>query len=886
MTPSDPTQIRVFLSYARADDDKDYDDASKSFMRRLYRFLDAAGLDVWWDRVSLPSRGEVFTKEIEDAIRPCDRFVLVVGPGAVKSDYVRAEWRFALSLCKPITVILRAGDYNIIPGDVTGFSGVNAIDCRPSRDENLSLFDLAKRLNEDAPIGQTYGVKSLPKAHITREGVYGAAFDALKADAIQTTVISAPEKKTLDPSAVAVYGMGGIGKSTLAAELAHDCHIRRHFYDGVVWLEVGQTPTVTSLQAALGEHFGDDRQNYTDENGVIRLSALLKTKRALVVLDDVWDPKIVAKFPVHGTGCRLLITTRSGKLARDVQGADIKLNALTPDEGARLIAERTGGDPSDPDSRAITDFLDGYTLAVALSAAQIAGGYADSPADMLRLLKKRAETEPFKDLAVDEKDKDQNLALSLSLSYDALTDDLRRRFRALGVFALDGTFDRAALAGLWGDADEDDARAPLKALEGAGLLEPSEQTGRYSQHRVLSAYARALLTEAGELDDAQRRHFAFYERFHSEGRDNTDADYLLSITPDLENLRESLMWGFVHDPERACDLLNRLDNYYRNYHTITYRSLLEAALTAAECIRYQQGQANTLFGLGGLALREADLTAAREAYGRALTMFEAIGHRLGQANTLQALGDLALREADLAAAREAYGRALPIYEGIGARLGQANTLRRLGDLALDETDWAAAREAYGRAMPIYEAIGNRLGQANTLLALGDLAVREDDLAAARAAYGRTLPMYKAIDFRLGQANTLLALGDLALREADLVAAGEAYGRALTIYEGIGARLGQANTLRALGDLALREADLAGARGFYGRALTLYESIGDRVGLMNTYVNMGRMYRDSGDIPQAKIYFERCLAIADSLPSYHDHPAVQGWRRAYQSLTEE
>lgn len=883
------TKTRVFLSYARADDDPNYDDASKSFMRRLYKFLDAAGFDVWWDRVSLPSRGEEFTKEIEEAIRPCDRFVLVVGPGAVASDYVRAEWRFALSLCKPITVILRAGEYDLIPGDVKGFSGVNAIDCRPSRDENLSLFDLAKRLNEDAPIGQTFGVKPLPKAHITREGVYDEAFKALKADAIQTTVISAPEKKTPDQSAVAVYGMGGIGKSTLAAALAHDCHIRRHYYDGVVWLEVGQTPTVASLQAALGGHFGDDRQNYTDEqNGVLLLSKLLKTKRALVVLDDVWDPQIVAKFPVHGTGCRLLITTRSGKLARDVQGADIKLNALTPDEGARLMAERTGGDPTDPNLRAISDFLDGYTLAVALAAAQIAGGYADSPDDMLRLLKKRAETEPFKDLAVDENEKDENLALSLSLSYGALkTDDLRRRFRALGVFALDGTFDRTALAGVWGDADEDDTRAPLKALEGAGLLEPAEGADRYNQHRVLRAYARALLTEAGELDDAQRHHFEFYERFHIKGRDNTDPDYLMSITPDLENLREALMWGFNHEPERACDLLTvHLGNYYLNYQSVSYRPLLETALSAAQQIGYPQGQANTLRALGDLVARENDLVAAHEAYGQALPIYETIGDQLGQANTLQSIGDLAVREAELASAREAYKRAHSIYEVIGDWLGQANVLFELGNVSLRETDLVAAREAYRQALHIFNSIGERLGQAGTLLALGDLAMREADLAAARTAYGQALPIYEAIGVRRGEANTLQALGNLSLREGNLPIAHDCYRRALTMFETIGDRLGQANTLQAIGDLGLWEADLAAAHEAYGRALTIYEAIGEPVGLMNTHVEMGRMYRNRGDIAQAKIHFQKWLAILDQTPAYQNHPFYLQIRREYQALMGE
>jgi hypothetical protein len=464
-TTARPT--RVFISYARADDDHgrdtDYDKPDQSFMRRLYDHLTAAGFAVWWDRVSLPSRSLSFTEEIETAVRACDRLVLVVGPGAVESPYVTAEWGFAAALCRPITPVLRQGDFGIIPDAVRQ---INTLDCRPTRDETAALADLAARLHQDAPIGDPVGVRGLPDGYIVREGPFQAARDAVCADAINPTVISAP------PSAVAVYGLGGIGKSTLATALAWDCQVRRHFRDGVLWIDAGQEPRIPDMQARIGLYFGDPRDNYTNaDDGAFNLSRVLRDRAALIVLDDVWDHKLVDRFPVSGTACRLLISTRSGQLANRVQGVDIRLNTLAPDEGARLMGNLTGRD--DPRYRAVVERFDGHTLAVTLAARQIADGYADDAADLLRLLDKReSEPEPFRDLSVDEADKDLNLALSLSLSYEALPDDdLRRRFRQTGVLPLETTCDRAMLAALWGDADEDDARKPLQILVGAGLLD-------------------------------------------------------------------------------------------------------------------------------------------------------------------------------------------------------------------------------------------------------------------------------------------------------------------------------------------------------------------------------------------------------------------------------
>ena len=77
----------IFLSYSRDDDEP--------FVRRLRDDLIAAGFDVWFDRVNMPSRGPTFHQEIRDAIAQRDRVLLVVGPQAVASEYVRQEWEFA-----------------------------------------------------------------------------------------------------------------------------------------------------------------------------------------------------------------------------------------------------------------------------------------------------------------------------------------------------------------------------------------------------------------------------------------------------------------------------------------------------------------------------------------------------------------------------------------------------------------------------------------------------------------------------------------------------------------------------------------------------------------------------------------------------------------------
>src|SRR5688572_23497517 len=98
---------RLFVSYARDDDE--------AFARRLVAALTAAGHHPWIDRAQMSSRGRAYLHELREAIASSDRILAVVGPSALRSDYVRLEWETALSCDKPVLPLLRLGKYADMP---------------------------------------------------------------------------------------------------------------------------------------------------------------------------------------------------------------------------------------------------------------------------------------------------------------------------------------------------------------------------------------------------------------------------------------------------------------------------------------------------------------------------------------------------------------------------------------------------------------------------------------------------------------------------------------------------------------------------------------------------------------------------------------------------
>src|SRR6266513_2682188 len=174
----------VFLSYARDDDEQ--------FVARLYTDLVAQGTNIWWDRVSMPSRGLMFNEEIRNAIDTRDRLIEVVGPAAVESLYVRQEWEYALSVCKVVIPILRIGDYDLLPEELKHF---HCPDFRDSARYDQALQELLRILREDlTPIGDLHEVPALPPHFIPRYEHLGALQKTVMADVVGPTIVTSTQQ--------------------------------------------------------------------------------------------------------------------------------------------------------------------------------------------------------------------------------------------------------------------------------------------------------------------------------------------------------------------------------------------------------------------------------------------------------------------------------------------------------------------------------------------------------------------------------------------------------------------------------------------------------------------------------------------------------------------
>ena len=304
----------------------------------------------------------------------------------------------------------------------------------------------------------------------------------------------------------ALQGMGGIGKSTLAAALAHDPEVQDRFPDGVLWATLGQQPDILPLLSGWVQALGDYQfKPLVVEIASAHLRSLLQDKAALIVVDDVWAPAHVPPFLVGGPSCRVLITTRRATVA-DVAGAgQIPLGVLTPEQSLVLLAYHLGRDlgPAErDDARQLAEAVGFLPLALELAAVRVRRGV--SWTELRRALE--AEVARLEELEDPLRRRKGQAELKASFNYSlralrAEDQAAYEAFAGLGLLPEDSAIAAPMAATLW-EVEEAEADVLLEILWSESLLLPGaparldERTLRaYRFHDLLHDLARRLLID-------------------------------------------------------------------------------------------------------------------------------------------------------------------------------------------------------------------------------------------------------------------------------------------------------------------------------------------------------------------------------------------------------
>ena len=277
------------------------------------------------------------------------------------------------------------------------------------------------------------------------------------------------------PGLVAVTGPGGAGKSTLAAQACRDRRVRRHYRDGIAWLEASRGQDPVELLATLAHRLGMPHEAScfaTVEQGRELLKPMLLGKRLLIAVKNVSERPLLDIFRDLIPAGTVLFTTHLAELAEAVKATDIHVDSLTQEQSLELLGRWTGQDPATlPQEAEILCARSGnLPLCVALAGGMVASGRS-----FMMALDSISQFPGQQDAEWDSPSRAKALRYVIEASIEALPKTAQTRYEQLAVFSGRGPFTLEAAQALW-HRDLEDAAA----------------------HRLLAEFVdRALLTARG-----------------------------------------------------------------------------------------------------------------------------------------------------------------------------------------------------------------------------------------------------------------------------------------------------------------------------------------------------------------------------------------------------
>jgi predicted ATPase/DNA-binding SARP family transcriptional activator len=695
---------------------------------------------------------------------------------------------------------------------------------------------------------------------------------------------------------ITILGMGGIGKSRLALQLAlsHTGLYR----DGIYFVPL---ITASDILSAIAAELG-----FASPDACSRLPELLQGKEILLVLDNfehlVETSSGLSDLLEAAPGLKIIVTSRERLRLREewvfhLEGLPfpLELEALEARSWDSLVLfESRLGQINSNYTRSRTDLMDiasicqlveGQPLAIEMAAGAVAESSCSEVAGSLRLtfdaLSPSLRNFPKRHLS---------LRAVFEHSWSLLSPEQRNCLANLSVF-IGGFTGEGALQ-----------IAATSAMQLAGLMAKSlvrrDPSGRYSLHESIRQFAYEKLENVAA---AHASHATYYADLLSRNNGKISPEVLDMLQAERANLRAAWKWSLPQNLSVFSTLLAGLSSLYSmrgplnegetlfsealhdlegndSSKTLSAQIAIELARLYNNQARYAQAielarsitghpsiRAQALLTEGQALAAQGECEAARPVLQQALALGRELGEKRIEANCLRELGNVANRLVEYAEAVPLYERSLALARELGDRRGESATLNNWASVDWDLGKLDSAHTRFLEALSLYRELGNSPGEAKALNNLSNVAADQGDLGASLQYCEQALRIHRSMGNPRGQSAALNNLGATYFILGQYALARKNYQQALDFHRESGNMQAEAETLANLSLLDCEQGFLGSGRENALQAIALAEKTGDGVNHANALYYLGRSQLAAGDHEAAENTLQHALAMRREIP---------------------
>ena len=589
---------------------------------------------------------------------------------------------------------------------------------------------------------------------------------------------------------VTLTGAGGIGKTRLALEVA--TQLLGEYAQGV-WLvefggltEPGLVPE--TVVSALGFMI---QPGLTPTESLV---SLLSTRSLLCILDNC-EHLIGTIAQLTGTLLKHCAELQILATSRDVLGVGGEVtwrvpSMATPDvlrahaldelrrcETVQLFVQRArAARPSfelnDDNAESVVRIcqrVDGIPLAIELIAART------------RSMSVRAIDERMADrfnLATGGSrtllPRQRTLLATFDWSHELLSEEEKRVFRRLAVFAGGFTLD-AAEAVCMADKAEEANQSPLESLTSIvdkSLVITQEAVGAGERYRLLEPlrqYADDRLSQAQEADSARRSHATFYlalgDEMYRELRGLSQVRWMALAIEEMDNFRACFGWALKLDVRAALQLAVALERYWIKSSPAEGRVWLRRALELYGA--RDELRAHALYDATFWAWYRGDHDEARQHGQECLALAQELGSDLYIGQALSGLATVASSErpeGSLAQSLSLFQEAEQHIRAVDDPEALGRLLNNFGSTLYEGGDLVGARAKIEEALALARARNDVWQIGGFLESLAEVEYASGETANAERDWKRVLELSGQLGARDATAYALVGLARLAMAD--------------------------------------------------------------------------------------------------------------------------